>query len=623
MSHKAQKQDMHDQHSKRQWLKDNLLVPMKNFVRKPGSRTPSPSPQSTVAEPSSTVNTNVPTVSSQEAPRLPSISPQASASAMVTPMEGAASPSIHEGANIASTTDDQAKISQESSKLFKVMSAAGNSSTEPGDFSGSKAKDGFKIAWHGLKMILGQVEGLLDSTPFKVPVAAINMLIQLGDAIRDNHGSLKELMTRIKTRVEIIRKALVDDYIADTASTKMKEDFVRSLVEDLSELYKLEENNGFWREILENKQIKAEIQRILENVDKNTINFQLQIMLRTEKNTADIFESLVQNQFRDWPHSKKAIYNADLEAKTKFPRGTCTPNTRVSILEKIYQWAQDTTLESPHVFWLTGQAGSGKSTIAYTVAEHFDQEVNNLFCSLKATFFCSRQFSETKLQGFIIPTIVYQLAHNSVSFAHSLHKSNKFDSVDVSSKQMKDLLAIPWQESVVKCTTHRPPYLIVIDALDEIEEGKGSAFLEELLTTINAGYLSGFKFLVTSRPDPEIVYLCKQFTSNAICRLHHVPQENVQEDIHKYLNASLSKLKNDSKLVDLARKADGLFIYASTAVKYISNPKGCTLMEQQRKLKKLLESNFTINEQFSHVDEIYCQILYEAFNGFDNNDLNV
>ncbi|KAG6876427.1 hypothetical protein C0992_013006, partial [Termitomyces sp. T32_za158] len=587
---------------------------MKDLVRKPGSRTPSPSPQITLPEPSAI---DVPTLSSSQDPsRRPIISPQAPV--LVTSSEGAP-PKIYEGATIVSNTANQAEISESN----VCMITQRTSSTEPGNILGLKAKDGFKTAWHGLKMILGQVEGLLGGTPFKMPVTAVNMLIQLGDAIGDNHESLKELMIGIQKQVEIIGEALVSNDTADTASRKMKENFVRLLVEDLFELHKLE-NNGLWRDILEYEQVKTEIQRILKNVDKNCENFKFQIMLRIERNTADIFESLVQNQFRDWPHSQKALYNADLEDETKFPRGPCTPDTRVSILEKIYQWAQDATPELPHVFWLTGQAGSGKSTIAYTVAQHFDQEVNvnNPSCSLQATFFCSRQFNETKLQRFIIPTIVYQLAHNSVSFAHSLRKRNEFDSVDISSKQMKDLLAIPWQKSVAKHATNLPPYLIVIDALDEIEGGKGSAFLKELLTTINDHCLSGLKFLVTSRPDPEIVHLCKQFTSNAVCHLHDIPQENVQEDIYKYLNASLSKLQNDSELVNLAKKADGLFIYASTAVKYISHPKGSSLMEQQKKLKKLLESSFTMKKQFSHIDEIYCQILYEAFIDFDNDDLN-
>ncbi|KAG6883635.1 hypothetical protein C0992_008247, partial [Termitomyces sp. T32_za158] len=225
MSHKAQKQAMHGQHSKRKWLKDRL-APATDLLRKLGSRsrTPSPSPQGTLAEPSTIVNTDVPTASSQEPSRMPIISPQASASAMITPMEGAASPpDIHEGTNITSTTANQTEISQESSKVSKIMSATGDSCNEPGNLPESKAKDGLKTAWHGLTFILGQVEGLLESTPFKVPVAAINMLIRLGDAISNNHDTLKELMIRIERQVETVEASLSNDDTTDMVSTKMKE----------------------------------------------------------------------------------------------------------------------------------------------------------------------------------------------------------------------------------------------------------------------------------------------------------------------------------------------------------------------------------------------------------------
>ncbi|KAG6876386.1 hypothetical protein C0992_013138 [Termitomyces sp. T32_za158] len=202
---------------------------------------------------------------------MPIISPQASV--LVISSEGAASPpKIYKGANILS--HNQAEISQESSDVSKVMSVAGTSSAEPGNILGSKAKNGLKSAWHGLKMVLEQMEGLLEGTPFKVPVAAINMLIQLGDAIGDNHESLKELMIGIQTHVEIIGEALVSNHASDTASTKMKEDFVRLLVEDLFKLHNLE-NNGLWRDILEKEQVQTEIQRILKNVDKNSENFKV------------------------------------------------------------------------------------------------------------------------------------------------------------------------------------------------------------------------------------------------------------------------------------------------------------------------------------------------------------
>ena len=54
-------------------------------------------------------------------------------------------------------------------------------------------------------------------------------------------------------------------------------------------------------------------------------------------------------------------------------REPCTTGTREEILKEIIAWAEVTSADSPPVFWLTGQAGSGKTTIAYTVAQHFDE----------------------------------------------------------------------------------------------------------------------------------------------------------------------------------------------------------------------------------------------------------
>ena len=45
----------------------------------------------------------------------------------------------------------------------------------------SKAKDTLRTAWHGLQYLLKSVEGCLDGTPFKTPVTAINVVIELGN----------------------------------------------------------------------------------------------------------------------------------------------------------------------------------------------------------------------------------------------------------------------------------------------------------------------------------------------------------------------------------------------------------------------------------------------------------
>jgi hypothetical protein len=261
---------------------------------------------------------------------------------------------------------------------------------------------------------------------------------------------------------------------------------------------------------------------------------------------------------------RKAIYNANLGGG--LARETCTEGTRTKIREDIIGWAMDSSPDSPSVFWLTGQAGSGKTTIAYTIAQHFDKldkvKYSNLHTVFGGSFFCSRQFEETRERIRILPTLVYQLAQKSRSYAHALHQADKFDSDDKLSEQMEDLLCGPWQESEVK-RHELPPYLVVIDALDEIEGQEGSEFLADLLKAIDACYLKGLKFLVTSRPDPDVANLCELLPPKVIRRLQDVPIEDVGSDIVAYLQAKLPKL-GEPELDKAAMQANGLFISAAS-----------------------------------------------------------
>ena len=157
---------------------------------------------------------------------------------------------------------------------------------------------------------------------------------------------------------------------------------------------------------------------------------------------------------------------------------------------------------------------------------------------LSADFFCLRQFEETRSQTSIIPTLVYQFSKQSKSFRNTLLlHAHKFESAAVPDKQMQDLLVDPWRKLIEKHPA--PPYLIIIDALDEIEGEGGSSFLWDLLETVNSGHLHGLKFLITSQPDPDLAKLCASFKSKAVCHLYEVPTDTVNHNITKYLQAKL------------------------------------------------------------------------------------
>ncbi|KIM75213.1 hypothetical protein PILCRDRAFT_13773 [Piloderma croceum F 1598] len=428
----------------------------------------------------------------------------------------------------------------------------------------------YKNTWHGVEQLLKRVEGCLGGTPFKVPVSVLNTVIGIGKVVVDNKSAIEECVVQTLDRLNIVNDALLKAE-SDGAGVIMLT-FAKKLAQEAVMLKQMSSSN-IWEKILENEEDANKIEESFKCMDEHTKNFQLHILLRIERNMSGLFDVINRLQLDSWPRARSVLYNADLGTLT---RQQCTPGTRVAILERIYQWAQDSSPTSPQIFWLTGDAGSGKSTIACTVAGHFNDK--------------------TKSEKYIIATIVYQLACQSRSYAHALLEANTFDSVDALSEQMNDLLVGPWQQSATNRPPELSPYLVVVDALDDIE---------------------GLKFLITSRPHPELASLCKTFSSDAVCRLYNMPKDTVGADIVAYLKDKLPKLRDEPQLTCLAQKADGLFIYAATVVRYITLRPRMAKVEQLDLMCVLLDHTWPVSSGahmvVSLVDELYRQILWEAF----------
>jgi hypothetical protein len=259
-------------------------------------------------------------------------------------------------------------------------------------------------------------------------------------------------------------------------------------------------------------------------------------------------------------------------------------------------------------------AGLGKTTIAYTICERLEEDRVPF-----ASFFCSRQL-DSRNSKLLVTTLCRDLAALDNSYAASvlpILETNP-NVVDAHLRlQIDELLAKPWQASIAQRTGHNlPTPVVVVDALDEND--RGTEFLEGLLRVIHAGQLAGIRFLVTSRPDPKIVDLCKSFPLNAVCKLHEVDTANVQNDIEKYLREALPGLKDDPELALLSQRAGGLFIYATTAVRSISPLHSHRSNSEMRShMKAMLNlGSFTSDGDSSErllVDELYECILGDAF----------
>jgi hypothetical protein len=101
------------------------------------------------------------------------------------------------------------------------------------------------------------------------------------------------------------------------------------------------------------------------------------------------------------PHVPEAQFNS----LTKEQEPLCLDNTRVDLLREIYNWADGS--DERRIFWLSGLAGTGKSTIARTLARsYYDKQ------RLAASFFFTRGGGDVGHAGKFVTSIAVQLADN-------------------------------------------------------------------------------------------------------------------------------------------------------------------------------------------------------------------
>ena len=144
----------------------------------------------------------------------------------------------------------------------------------------------------------------------------------------------------------------------------------------------------------------------------------------------------------------------------------CLPNTRVEVLERIRAWADGD--DTRHIFWLRGLAGTGKSTIARTVAQE-----NYIRKRLGASFFFSRGGGDVGNARKFVATIAVQLAVHILPVQRHIRDVLTERSIIASlslTDQWRQLVLGPL--SKLDDSDTYPSYVVVIDALDECEGDK-------------------------------------------------------------------------------------------------------------------------------------------------------
>lgn len=217
----------------------------------------------------------------------------------------------------------------------------------------------------------------------------------------------------------------------------------------------------------------------------------------------DQFKSVFSNLHTKW-HDEEARYDKAMQMIDKLPRvphaghtsqQACLENTRLAVLKEIDGWIDSP--ESPRVLFVLGVAGSGKSTIAHTVAEAREDRLQ------LGSFLAFDRNDAARTPQRMLGTIAYNLAHWDEGYRDKLVRILKNDAKLADSPEVRKL----WNRLIVgpaASISSPAPVLVVIDALDECPESSDDSLrrLLECLTLPAAELPPGLRVLVTSRPLP-------------------------------------------------------------------------------------------------------------------------
>ncbi|KAJ2926398.1 hypothetical protein H1R20_g10699, partial [Candolleomyces eurysporus] len=312
-----------------------------------------------------------------------------------------------------------------------------------------------------------------------------------------------------------------------------------------------------------------------------------------------------------------ALHNSD----ARYDPPKCDEDTRVEVIGEIVGWINDR--ESPQrLLCMTGAAGAGKSALQQTIAE---------ICAgsntLAAAFFFSAIDPTRNTVSSVVPTIAFQLGSSNPTLRQFIGATIAQDSFIFQKSlqaQMDALVVRPIKYLQNRTTV---PYVILIDGLDECKEEKRQA---ALLTAIRQCLLStdlSFRIFIASRPEWAI-HTALQPDGDLHAMAYHIQlsdEYDATNDIRRYLWRNLESIGRRSgnpewftreDVETLVNAASGMFIYAATVVKYLSDPRSSPV-ERLKVILTWTPRTHQYAEPFEALDILYSNILSVAKEAYE------
>ncbi|GJP98575.1 uncharacterized protein AlacWU_11474 [Aspergillus niger] len=304
---------------------------------------------------------------------------------------------------------------------------------------------------------------------------------------------------------------------------------------------------------------QKEAEAILNHLDQLTVDIQ---------NLRDAVDML------NLPFAKGAFFGSFEDQH----EDECLIGTRTELLRQVQDWGRS---GDRCIFWLSGMAGTGKSTIARTVGRLFKEDG-----ILGASFFFKRGEGDRGSAVKFFPTIMKQLAVHIPQMVPGIRTALENDpTIPIKSLReqfdklmLQPLLAVNHGEAMGST-------VIVVDALDECEPEKDVEIILDLLPKIEMATNMAIRFFLTSLPELPIRLgfdqIDKSKYQNTV--LQSLDADVIKHDIALYLREEFSKIQQrrqhdlpsgwpgDKRIEVLAIMACPLFIFAATVCRFVAD----------------------------------------------------
>ncbi|RSL56966.1 hypothetical protein CEP54_008539 [Fusarium duplospermum] len=329
------------------------------------------------------------------------------------------------------------------------------------------------------------------------------------------------------------------------------------------------------------------------------------------------------------PFAGNAIFDS---AETLGTDAPCLPGTQQRILSEIQGWAENPNGEA--IFWLHGMAGTGKTSVALTVANALNERepftaggTPPSTAFLGASFFFKQGDATRNSTRSFFPTLARCLAEVFPDLkSHIVSAINERLAIGTKAppQQLRHLIIEPL--SVLDEETFLPLRLVVVvDALDECLKRTEAEELLEMLVALEQLHQVQLRLLITSRRDKHLLGSFERLPSVLYRPLlldkvkASAETNESMDDITLYISHTLARIAekhgvsqnwiDEAQIHKLCQKADGLFIYAATVCRFLDAEDFTDEEARQERLEQIFDDEGEVDSPQQKVDEIYLKVL--------------